>query len=65
MINEKGIFNHLPYPRSARVLLWYGWKDDPDNEYKKYIKSWYAKVTFQCMGMIHNTRRCHRKNSFR
>lgn len=61
MINEKGVFNHLPYPRSARVLLWYGWKDDPENENKKYIKSWYAKVTFQCMGMIHNTRRCHRK----
>ena len=61
MIDEKGVFNNIPYPRSNRILLWYGWKDDPENDGKKWLKYWHAKRTFQCMGMLSEHRRCHRK----
>ena len=61
MIDEKGVFNTIPYPRSNRILLWYGWKDDPENDEKKWLKYWHAKRTFQCMGMLSEHRRCHRK----
>ena len=60
MINNSGQ-NHLPYPHSARVLLWYGWRDDPENQDKKMLKLWFAKNTFQCRKMLLAGTRCHRK----
>ena len=37
MLNSRGT-HALPVPNSARVLLWYGWRDDPENEDKKWLK---------------------------
>ena len=60
MINTGGN-NELPYPRSGRILLWYGWRDDPENEGKKWLKKWFVKSTFQCRKMLLDGTRCHRK----
>ena len=38
MINTSGQHN-LPPPHSGRVLLWYGWRDDPENQDKKWLKN--------------------------
>ena len=38
MINTSG-HQPLPVPDSGRVLLWYGWRDDPENEGKKWLKN--------------------------
>ena len=60
MINNSGPHS-LPTPLSGRVLLWYGWRDDPENEDKKWLKKWFVKNTFQCRKMLFNGTRCHRK----
>ena len=60
MINTKG--EHvLPMPESGRVLFWYGWPDDPENEDKKWLKKYFTKQTFQCSQMLSAGIRCHRK----
>ena len=60
MINNSGP-NNLPPPHSGRVLLWYGWRDDPENQDKKWLKKWFVKNTFQCRKMLLAGTRCHRK----
>ena len=60
MINTKGE-NILPMPESGRVLFWYGWPDDPENEDKKWLKTYFTKQTFQCSQMLSAGIRCHRK----
>ena len=60
MINKRG-GHELPYPRSGRILLWYGWRDDPENEGKKWLKKWFVKSTYQCRKMLLDGTRCHRK----
>ena len=58
MINSRGT-NALPLPESGRILLWYGWRDDPENEDKKWLKKWFVKATFQCGKMLLDGTRCH------
>ena len=60
MINTSGS-HALPVPESGRVLLWYGWRDDPENEGKKWLKKWFVKSTYQCSKMLLDGTRCHRK----
>ena len=60
MINSRGT-HALPVPNSARVLLWYGWRDDPENEGEKWFKKWFVKLTYQCSKMLLDGSRCHRK----
>ena len=60
MINTSGQ-HHLQPPHSGRILLWYGWRDDPENEDKKWLKKWFVKNTFQCRKMLLAGTRCHRK----
>ena len=60
MINTKGE-NILPMPESGRVLFWYGWPDNPENEDKKWLKKYFTKQTFQCSQMLSPGTRCHRK----
>jgi len=43
MINTKGA-HVLPMPESGRVLFWYGWPDDPENEDKKWLKKYLMPV---------------------
>jgi hypothetical protein len=46
MIDEVGVFNNIPYPRSNRILLWYGWKDDPENDEKNGLNIGMQKELF-------------------
>ena len=43
MINSKGT-HALPVPESGRVLLWYGWRDDPENEGEKMVKKMVCQI---------------------
>jgi hypothetical protein len=45
MINTSGKHN-VPPPHSGRILLWYGWRDDPENEDKNIFKNGLSKILF-------------------
>jgi hypothetical protein len=52
MINTKG--EHvLPMPESGRVLFWYGWPDDPENEDKKWLKNILQNKLFNVVKCFH------------